>query len=160
MNKIGIYAGTFDPVTNGHLDIIRKASKVFNKVFVSVGVNPEKKGTWFDPQQRVQMIQQATRDIPNVHVTQFQGLLVNYAKAVGAKTIIRGLRGVSDFEYELQIGYANKSLEDDIDTVFFMPNVENSYISSSTFRAIYKETKTFESVKHLVPPSVEKRLLK
>ena len=158
MNKIGIYAGTFDPITNGHLDIIRKASKVFDKVFVSVGVNPDKKNTWFDPFQRVSMIEEAVRDMPNVHATQFVGLLVEYAKLVNAKTIIRGLRGVSDFEYELQVGYTNKSLEPEMDTVFFMPDIENSYISSSTFRAIYKETKRFESVSHLVPPNVKGRL--
>ncbi len=148
--KIGIYAGTFDPITIGHLDIIRKASKTFDKVIVAIGVNPGKTTTMFYLDDRIEMIKRAVSEINNIEVTSFTGLLVHFAKENNANTIIRGLRAVSDFEYELQVGYANESLDKEIDTIFFMPKLVNSYISSSTFRAIYKEN---GKVDHLVHKS-------
>lgn len=146
--KIGIYAGTFDPITIGHLDIIRKASKTFDKVIVAIGINPDKKMTMFSLEDRIQMIQASVKEFSNVEVSSFTGLLVDFAKENNSKTIVRGLRAVTDFEYELQVGYANESLDNDIDTIFFMPKLCNSYISSSTFRAIYKQKGKIDHLIH------------
>ena len=146
--KIGIYAGTFDPITIGHLDIIRKASKVFDKVIIAIGINPDKNTTMFSLKERSEMIKLSIKEFKNIEVESFNGLLVDFAKENNANTIIRGLRAVTDFEYELQVGYANQSLNDNIDTIFFMPKLCNSYISSSTFRAIYKEKGKVEHLIH------------
>jgi len=148
--KIGIYAGTFDPITIGHIDVIEKASKIFDKVIVAIGVNPDKSKTMFSLDERMTMISKSTKKFGNIEISSFNGLLVDFAEKKKSKTIIRGLRAVTDFEYELQVGYANESLNNDIDTVFFMPHLKNSYISSSTFRAIYKEK---GKIDHLVDES-------
>jgi len=154
MDKKAIYPGTFDPVTNGHLDIIKRACKIFDKVIVAVADNKDKK-TMFDLQKRVTLMKKATLNIPQVEVKSFNSLLVDFAKKENCNIIIRGLRAVSDFEYELQMGYANKSLYEEIDTIYLMPNLENAFISSSVVRSIIKYK---GNVSHLVPKEIIKDL--
>jgi len=149
-----IYPGTFDPVTNGHLDIINRACKIFDKIIVAVADNKDK-NTMFDLDKRVDMMKKATSKFQKVEVTSFDSLLVNFAKSQNAKIIIRGLRAVSDFEYELQMGYANKSLDNEIDTIYLMPNLNNAFISSSVVRTILKYQ---GEVNHLVPEEILKDL--
>ena len=128
--KVAVYAGSFDPITNGHLDIITRSASAFGKVIVLLAVNPAKVGV-FTAEERLRMIQEAVKDIPNVSVDSTDGLTVDYCKKVGAKHLIRGLRAVTDFEYEFQLAAANKYLDPDIDMVFFMSNSSTSFISSS-----------------------------
>lgn len=148
--SISIYPGTFDPITVGHLDIIKKAAETCGEIIVAVGVNPDKSNTMFDLETRIKMIQEATKDLGNVNVESFSGLLVDYCNEKGSKTIVRGFRAVSDVEYELSVGYANESLDSSINTVFFMPYIKNSFVSSSIFRAIQKQG---GEVSHLVHPT-------
>ncbi|MRI59042.1 MAG: pantetheine-phosphate adenylyltransferase [Epsilonproteobacteria bacterium] len=150
MLKKVIYPGTFDPITNGHLDIIRRAARIFDQVVVAVALSSEKR-PMFDIQTRVKMAELATQEIPNVKIKSFDTLLVNFCQKERSKVIIRGLRAVSDFEYELQIGYANQSLDPEIETLYLMPNLKNAFISSSVVRAILKYK---GNVSHLVPPSI------
>ncbi len=148
--KIAIYPGTFDPVTNGHLDIIKRACKIFDKIIVAVADNKDKK-TMFSLEKRVELMKIATAKIEKVEVKFFSSLLVDFAKKEKANIIIRGLRAVSDFEYELQMGYANKSLYEEIDTIYLMPNLENAFISSSVVRSILKYG---GEVSHLIPKEI------
>jgi pantetheine-phosphate adenylyltransferase len=150
-----IYPGTFDPVTNGHIDIIKRACKMFDKIIVAVADNKDK-NTMFSLQKRVEFMKKATRNLEKVEVASFNSLLVNFAREKECKIIIRGLRAVSDFEYELQMGYANKSLDSEIDTIYLMPNLENAFISSSVVRSILKYS---GDVSHLVPKEIIKDLL-
>jgi len=150
MYSIAIYPGTFDPVTNGHIDIITRACKIFDKIIVAVADNKDKK-TMFSLEKRVEMMEKATKKFPKVEVKSFNTLLVDFAKKMDAKIIIRGLRAVSDFEYELQMGYANKSLYEEIDTIYLMPNLQNAFISSSVVRSILKYK---GDVSHLVPKEI------
>jgi len=150
MIKKAIYPGTFDPVTNGHLDIIKRACKIFDKVIVAVAENKDK-NTMFDLNTRVNFMKKATKNISQVEVKSFNSLLVEFAKKENCNIIIRGLRAVSDFEYELQMGYANKSLYEEIDTIYLMPNLENAFISSSVVRSILKYK---GDVSHLVPNEI------
>ncbi len=152
--KIAIYPGTFDPVTNGHIDIIKRAYKIFDKIIVAVADNKDKK-TMFDLKKRVEMMKKATSSFEKVEVKSFNTLLVDFAKKENANIIIRGLRAVSDFEYELQMGYANKSLYSEIDTIYLMPNLDNAFISSSVVRSILKYN---GNVSHLVPKEIIKDL--
>ncbi|GAB6073444.1 pantetheine-phosphate adenylyltransferase [Nautilia lithotrophica] len=149
-----IYPGTFDPVTNGHLDIIKRACKMFDKIIVAVADNKDKK-TMFSLEKRVEFMKKATKDLPKIEVESFNSLLVDFAREKECKIIIRGLRAVSDFEYELQMGYANKSLDSEIDTIYLMPNLENAFISSSVVRSILKYK---GNVSHLVPETIIKDL--
>jgi len=149
-----IYPGTFDPVTNGHVDIIRRACKMFDKIIVAVADNKDKK-TMFKLDKRVEMMKKATGAFKKVEVKSFNTLLVDFAKKENAKIIIRGLRAVSDFEYELQMGYANKSLDNEIDTIYLMPNLNNAFISSSVVRSILKYR---GNVSHLVPKEILEEL--
>jgi pantetheine-phosphate adenylyltransferase len=142
-----VYPGTFDPITNGHLDIIKRATRVFTHVVVAVAVSEEKR-PWFSIEDRVQMAKAATEQFPSVEVVSFDNLLVDFAKINDAKMIIRGLRAVSDFEYELQIGYANSSLWKELETMYLMPSLQNAFISSSIVRSILKHK---GDVSHLVP---------
>ena len=151
MKKV-IYPGTFDPVTNGHIDIINRACKIFDKIIVAVADNKDK-NTMFDLQKRVEMMKKATKKFKKVEVKSFNTLLVDFAKKENSKIIIRGLRAVSDFEYELQMGYANKSLDESIDTIYLMPNLNNAFISSSVVRSILKYN---GDVSHLVPKEIIK----
>jgi pantetheine-phosphate adenylyltransferase len=148
--KIAIYPGTFDPITNGHVDIIKRARAVFDKVYVAIAQSETKK-PMFSLESRVKMVQLATQDIGDIEVISFCGLLVDCCKKNGAKTIVRGLRAVSDFEYELQIGYANASLDKEIDTIYLMPSLENAFISSTVVRDIYRHK---GMISHLIPKEV------
>lgn len=152
--KKAIYPGSFDPITNGHLDILIRASKVFDEIVVLVANNPNKKFN-FSPKERVEMIKEATKDIKGVTVDYYDGLTVEYAKKVGATHLIRGLRAVSDFEYEFQLASANEFVDKDIDMVFFMSRGDKSFISSSSIMQMYRSG---VDVSSLVPPSVIKRM--
>lgn len=136
MNNIAIYPGSFDPITNGHLDIIVRASKIFDKVIVAVLENPEKKNPLFTIEERVELIKRVTKDIDNVEVESFKGLLVNYAKEKSAKVIIKGLRAVSDFEYELQMAMMNNKLNNQLETLFMMTSNKYSFLSSSLVKQV------------------------
>ncbi|MBQ9768422.1 MAG: pantetheine-phosphate adenylyltransferase [Lachnospiraceae bacterium] len=130
-----IYPGSFDPVTYGHVDIIRRASALVDELVIGVLKNNAKKGM-FSVEERIDFLKRVTADIPNVRIISFDGLLVDCAVEYGTRTIIRGLRAVTDFEYELQLAQTNKRLRPDIDTVFLTTNVEYAYLSSSVVREI------------------------
>jgi pantetheine-phosphate adenylyltransferase len=131
--KTAIYPGTFDPVTNGHLDIIVRASEIFDEIIVAVALDSQK-NTLFSIEERVALLEEATKNIKGVTVKGFEGLTVELARECGAKAIIRGLRVAGDFEYELQLALMNKKLAPDIETVFLMTKSDYSYISSSAIR--------------------------
>lgn len=151
MRKIAIYPGTFDPITNGHLDVIKRAKKLFDKVLIGVAISEDKRPI-FDIETRVEMARVATKGIHGVEVEAFGGLLVHFSQQKNIRTIIRGLRAVSDFEYELQMGYANASLWDEIETLYLMPSLNNAFISSSVVRSVLKHG---GDVNHLVPASIK-----
>ena len=151
--RIAIYPGSFDPITNGHLDILNRALEIFDKVIVLVAINPNKSSR-FSVEERVAMIKEAVEG-KNVEVDSYQGLTVEYAKAHGAKHLIRGLRAVTDFEYEFQLATANDFIDSSIDTVFLMSKNDKSFINSSMIVELYKQG---QDVSSLVPPSVVKRL--
>jgi pantetheine-phosphate adenylyltransferase len=147
---IAIYPGSFDPVTLGHLDIIERGCQLFEQVIVVVFRNPNK-NPLFTVQQRTEQIRQSTRHLANLEVDSFDGLTVTYARMRQAKVLLRGLRAVSDFELELQMAHTNKTLSDDIETVFLATSTEYSFLSSS----LVKEIARFGGpVDHLVPPTV------
>ena len=152
--KIAIYPGSFDPITLGHLDILSRALKVFDKVIILVAYNPDKH-SYFSPEERVEMIKEAVKEQSNVEVYANAGLTVRFAKEHHATHLIRGLRAVSDYEYEQQLASANKFLDPEIDTVFFVANDDKSFISSSSIMQMYKNG---ADVSRLVPESVIKRL--
>lgn len=156
MSKIiALYPGTFDPITNGHLDIIRRASELFDELIISIGRNL-KKGPLFTEEERIDMIKNTTIDFPNVKVDSFYGLVVDFAKKKKAKVIIRGLRAVSDFEFEFQMSLTNSILNPEITTVFMMPNEKNVYLNSSLVREI---AYLHGNVKPFVPEYVYRKLL-
>lgn len=149
-----IYPGTFDPITNGHLDLVRRGKRIFGEIIIAVAPNPKKKPL-FTIEERIRLIRESIIGMENVIVDAFDGLLVDYVKARKAVAIIRGLRAVSDFEYELQIALMNRRLDPDIETVFMMPSEEYSFLTSS----LVKEVSSFGgSVKGLVPDVVERAL--
>lgn len=150
--KIAVYPGSFDPITNGHLDILKRALKVFDKVIVLVADNADKHYV-FTAKERVEMIKEAVKGLKNVEVDYTDGLTVSYAKKVGASCLIRGLRAVTDFEYEFKMSAANEFIDPSIDEVFFMSHAETSFISSSTVNELYKSG---VDISKLVPPSVIK----
>ena len=152
--KVAIYPGSFDPITNGHLDVLKRSLEVFDKVIILVAINPDKSSR-FSPSERVDMIKEAVADLKNVEVDSTTGLTVEYAKKHGAKHLIRGLRAVTDFEYEFQLAVANEFADSDIDMVFFMARGETTYITSSM---IMELNKNGVDVSTLVPNSVLKRL--
>ena len=130
-----IYPGTFDPITNGHLDIITRACHMFDEIIVAVA-NSEAKKPMFTLEQRIEMAKAATQEFPKIRVIGFQGLLVDLSDDLEANILVRGLRAVSDFEYELQMGYANASLKKELETVYLMPSLEHAFVSSSVVRSI------------------------
>ena len=130
-----IYPGSFDPVTFGHLDIIRRASKIVDELVVGV-LNNNSKTPLFSVENRVKMLEEVVRDIPNVKVMSFEGLLVDFAKKIDAQIIVRGLRAVTDFEYELQMSQTNHKLEPNVETMFLTTSIEYSYLSSTTVKEI------------------------
>lgn len=146
----GIYPGSFDPVTLGHLDIIRRASELVDELYIAVLHNSSKKGL-FTIDERIELLKRVTDDIPNARVITFDGLLVDCALQYGTKTIIRGLRAVTDFEYELQLAQTNKRLRPDIDTVFLTTNVKYSYLSSSVVREVASYG---GDISHFVPEKI------
>lgn len=149
-----VYPGSFDPATNGHLDIIRRGAGAFGRLVVAVGVNGGK-NPLFTAEERVELLREACADLPNVTVTTFDGLLVKFARAQGAKVILKGLRAVSDFEYEFQMALANHRLAPDVETVFMMTSAEHLYLSSS----LVKEIARLEGdISAFVPETIEKRL--
>ena len=148
--KKAIYSGTFDPITNGHLDIIKKALKVFDEVIIAVA-NSDAKKPMFDISTRVKLVKLATKELKSIKVKAFNNLLVDFAKEQNITNIIRGLRAVSDFEYELQMGYANSSLDSNIQTLYFMPTLQNAFISSSIVRELIKFNGDY---KHLIPNNI------
>ncbi len=155
MKKIALYPGTFDPITNGHYDIIERALSLFDEVIVAVALSSEKK-PMFELQDRINMAKAATKDLKNIRVLGFDNLTVEVAKTQNAHVLIRGLRAVSDFEYELQLGYLNNSLDSTLETVYLMPKLQHAFISSSIVRNLLKFNGT---TKHLVPNEVEQLLL-
>lgn len=152
--KIAIYPGSFDPITNGHLDVLERALNIFDKVIVLVAVNPNKKSR-FSIKDRVAMIKEAMAGHENVEVDSWSGLTVEYAKAHGATHLIRGLRAVTDFDYEFQLASANDFADSSIDTVFLMSKVEKSFINSSMIMQLHENG---VDISNLVPASVIKRL--
>ncbi len=145
-----VYPGSFDPVTNGHVDIIDRASKVFDHLIVAVLENP-RKTPLFSIEERVRMLNQITEDYPNVEVDYYRGLLIEYSRKRGANIIIKGLRAISDFEFEFQMALVNRKLDCDVETLFMMTNNKYSYISSS----IVKEVASYGGeIKDLVPAEV------
>ncbi len=151
--KIAIYPGSFDPITNGHLDVLNRALKIFDKVIVLIAVNPNKKSR-FSPEERKAMVEEAVNN-KNVEVDTCSGLTVEYAKAHGATHLIRGLRAVTDFEYEFQLASANDFVDSNIDTVFLMSKNDKSFINSSMIMELHEQG---VDVSSLVPQSVTKRL--
>ena len=135
MTVKAIYPGTFDPVTNGHTDLIERASKLFSKIIVGVAANPSKQPR-FELAERVAMLTQVTSHLDNVTVVGFSGLLVDFAKEHQANVLIRGLRAVSDFEYELQLANMNRRLHPELESVFLTPAEENSFISSTLVKEV------------------------
>lgn len=133
--KIAVYPGSFDPVTNGHLDIIKRAAKTFDKVYVAILTNSAKSPA-FSLSQRIDWLKRATKELGNVEIDSFSGLLVNYANEKNANIIIKGLRAVSDFEYEFQMALTNRALSPNIETMFLMTNGKYSYLSSSIVKEI------------------------
>lgn len=133
--RTALCPGSFDPITKGHLDIILRASRLFDRVVVLVSVNPDKR-TAFSAEERVELIRAVTGDLANVEVDAYQGLLVDYARQVGATASIRGLRAVSDFEYEFQMALANKKLDPQLETIFLNTNSKYMYLSSSLVKQI------------------------
>lgn len=155
--KIALYPGTFDPITNGHIDLIKRALKFFDKIIVAIGENPAKKPL-FSLEERMEMITKSLEELnllDRVEVDFFSGLLVEFAKKKGATAIIRGLRAVSDFEYEMQMALMNRKLSNSIDTLFLMPSLKYIFLSSS----IIKEAAKYGgSVEDLVPKIVSQKL--
>ena len=156
MTRVAIYAGTFDPVTLGHMDIIERAVEIFEEVILAVAVETPK-DTLFTLKERVTMARQVVSHLPSVQVESFKGLLVAYAQARGVHVLLRGLRAYSDFEYEFQMALTNRKLAPEIETLFMMPNEIHSYVSSSTVREVARlggDTSEF------VPPVVNKAIRK
>lgn len=145
--NIAVYPGSFDPITNGHLDIISRGAKIYDKLIVAVLVNMDKK-CLFDIKERVELIKKVTKDLDNVEVLSFEGLLVDFARIHNSKVILKGLRTVSDFEYEFQMALMNSKLDPDIETVFMMTSSAYSYVSSSSVKQV---AKFGGNIKGLVP---------
>ena len=154
--KIAIVPGSFDPITYGHIDIIKRSAQLFDEVIVAILVDPDRKYI-FTLEEREEMINESIKDFNNVKVDSFSGLLVNYAKKVNSTVIVRGLRAVSDFEYEMQLTFMNKALDDNIETFYMMANKQYSFISSS----IVKGVSGFGAdLSKFVPKHVEEKLEK
>ena len=154
MKHIAVYPGSFDPVTYGHLDIIKRAAHIFDHLIVAVLNNTSKKSL-FSLEERIELLREVTKDLPNVEIDGFRDLLIHYTKKKNARVIIRAIRSVSDYEYELQLASLNRKLGEDIETLFMVSSPEYSYLSSSVVR----EIASFRGpVGELVPEAVEKAL--
>lgn len=148
--QIAIYPGTFDPITNGHLDIIQRASNIFEHLIVAVAQSTEKNPK-FSLQDRLKMVRDSIKNIKNVSAMGFSNLMVDFAKEQNSRILVRGLRAVGDFEHELQMGYANTSLNKNLETIYFMPSLQNIFISSTAVRSILNFN---GEISHLVPKAV------
>ncbi len=153
--RIALYPGSFDPLTNGHIDIIQRGARLFDRIIVAILVNREKTPL-FTPAERVEIAREVFASEPNVEIDTFGGLLVDYAQGREASVIVRGLRAVSDFEYEMQMALMNRHLSPDLETVFMMPGEAYTYLSSRLVKEVFA---LGGSVAGLVPPAVERRLL-
>lgn len=153
--SVAAYPGSFDPVTNGHLDIIRRAARIFDQVIVALFVNLEKT-PMFSAEERLEMVRQATADLPNVTVESSKGLLVDFCRRRGVDVIVRGLRAISDFDYEFQMAQMNKELNDQVETVFMMTRTEHLFLSSSIIKEI---AGLGGDVRRFVPDAVHRRLM-
>jgi pantetheine-phosphate adenylyltransferase len=151
---VALYPGSFDPITNGHLDLIQRGSALFDRLIVAILRNDEKRPL-FGVDERIEMVQEAIGHLPNVEVGSFGGLLVDYAAQSGASVILRGIRAVSDYEYELQMALMNRRLRPDVETVFLMASEAYSFISS---RLVKEVIRLGGNIGDLVPPSIEGRL--
>ena len=154
MSTLAVYPGSFDPLTNGHVDIIERGARLFDRIIVAIAVNAEK-APMFTMAERVEIAREVFRNHPNVEVDTFEGLLVNYVERRKANVIVRGLRAVSDFEYEMQMALMNRELAHTIETVFMMPAAQYSFISSRLIKEVFA---LGGKVHGLVPALVEKRL--
>ena len=152
--KIAVYPGTFDPITNGHIDIIERGLRIFDKILVTVAVNPGKTPL-FSLEERLDLIEQSIGKVENVEVAQFDGLVADYLKSVNATAMIRGLRAISDFEYEFQMSLMNRKLNEEFETVFLMPAQEYIHLNST----LIKEVSSFNGdISDYVPKNVENKL--
>jgi pantetheine-phosphate adenylyltransferase len=154
MNQAAMVAGTFDPITMGHLDVIERASRIFPRVVVAVATNPDK-NLLFSLEERIALLRESTSHLEGIEIKSFEGLLVDFAKSVDVRVIVRGLRAFSDFEYEFQMALTNRKLKPEIETIFLMPKQDYSYVSSSNVREVAElggDTTPF------VPPPVQRAL--
>lgn len=150
-----IYPGTFDPLTNGHLDLIARGARMADALVIAVLRNASKPDPLFSVEERIEMLREATGAWPNVSVASFDGLLVEFARSRGAKAVLRGIRAISDYEYELQMAMMNRKLDPGIETLFLMPAEQYTYVSSRLIKSV---AKLGGDVSTLVPPSVNRRL--
>jgi len=154
MNKKAIYAGTFDPITLGHVDVVERAARIFPELIIGVAALTGK-DTLFSKEERVDLVKAAVADLPNVRVESFEGLLVDYARSQGVGVIIRGLRAVSDFEYEFQMALTNRRLAPDLETIFLMPKQDYSFLNSTNIKQV---ASLGGDVTEFVPPTVAEAL--
>ncbi len=152
--RIGVYPGTFDPITNGHVDLISRGLRLFDKIYVAVAANPQKHPV-LTLDERVELVRLATKEIPRVEVEPFHGLLVDFVRQRGAHTVIRGLRAVSDFEFELQMALMNRNLDESVETVFLMPSQEYIYLTSTIIKEV---ARLGGDLAGLVHPEIARRL--
>jgi pantetheine-phosphate adenylyltransferase len=158
--RIAVYPGSFDPITLGHLDVISRGVKVFDKIIVGVLVNVDK-NSLFNIEERVELIKRVTKDLPNVEVVSFEGLLVDFMKKYNAHVILKGLRAFSDFEYEFQMALMNNKLEPDVETLFMMTSAQYSYLSSTAVKQVAKFRGNLEGlVPEIVIPDIIKKINK
>jgi len=148
--RIAVYPGSFDPLTNGHLDIIRRGTRLFDRIVVAVLEN-EGKSPLFTVAERKELIQRSIADMPNVEVQSFRGLLVDFMQSLNANVVVRGIRAVSDYEYELQMALMNRELNGDVETIFMLPGVEFTYVSSRLVKEVFR---LGGDITRLVPPAV------
>jgi len=152
--ELAVYPGSFDPITNGHVDIIRRGAKLFPRILVAVLENP-KKATLFSVEERMEIIREIFKDPPRIEVEAFHGLLADFTKLRGARAVIRGLRAVSDFEYEMQMALMNQQLNPELETLFMMPSARYTFLSSSLVKEVFA---LGGSIRELVPTIVEQKL--
>jgi pantetheine-phosphate adenylyltransferase len=150
-----IYPGTFDPLTNGHMDLIMRGAKIVNQLVVAILRNSDKGAPLFSVPERLEMIEEAIREFPNVSVTTFDGLLVDFARQQGAKAVLRGIRAITDYEYEFPMAMMNRKLDPNLETLFMMPTEQYTYVSSRLIKGVFK---LGGDVTELVPPLVMARM--